>query len=142
MIQQTKDIEVLYPISQLSIHNKLSKERKRNLFMSHHFSLMFLYDILLDFNEIKKLFFTVANSKQRVLSSLSILCTTHAREPLLTFISFFRPGAVFTSATYLIYQTNQVMITVKKQCEQNGMNSILQKVCRGLKRRPRKTNKN
>lgn len=37
-----------------------------------------------------------------------------------TLKEYFRegqPGAVFTSATYLIYQTNQVMITVKKQCE-------------------------
>ena len=30
---------------------------------------------------------------------------------------FCRPGPVFTSATYLIYQTNQVMITVKDKCE-------------------------
>ena len=33
---------------------------------------------------------------------------------------FFRdaqPGPVYTSATYLIYQTNQVMITVKDKCE-------------------------
>lgn len=29
----------------------------------------------------------------------------------------FRPAPVFTSATYLIYQTNQVMITVKDKCE-------------------------
>lgn len=28
-----------------------------------------------------------------------------------------QPTAVFTSATYLIYQTNQVMITVKNKCE-------------------------
>jgi len=37
-----------------------------------------------------------------------------------TLKEFFRdgqPGPVFTSATYLIYQTNQVMITVKDKCE-------------------------
>merc|ERR1711936_1066426 len=37
-----------------------------------------------------------------------------------TLKEFFRDGQptpVFTSATYLIYQTNQVMITVKDKCE-------------------------
>ena len=29
----------------------------------------------------------------------------------------FRPNSVFASATYLIYQTNQLMITVKNKCE-------------------------
>lgn len=28
-----------------------------------------------------------------------------------------RPNSVFASATYLIYQTNQLMITVKNKCE-------------------------
>ena len=36
---------------------------------------------------------------------------------LKDFFKLGEPAPVFTSATYLIYQTNQVMITVKNKCE-------------------------
>ncbi len=31
--------------------------------------------------------------------------------------SFSRPNSVFASATYLIYQTNQLMVTVRNKCD-------------------------
>ena len=45
---------------------------------------------------------------------------------------FFRDaqsGPVFTSATYLIYQTNQVMITVKDKCEWNKKEKLVKTYC-------------
>ena len=36
---------------------------------------------------------------------------------ILLYVASLQPTTVFTSATYLIHQTNMVMITVKDKCE-------------------------
>lgn len=39
---------------------------------------------------------------------------------LILFIYYHRANAVFVSATYLIHQTNLIMLTVKDKCEWCG----------------------